>query len=89
MTESYVLGFAQNALIVVLMVAGPFLLISLLIGGVVSLIQAATQINDVTMTFVPKILAIGLVLLLLGSWMAQQLLSFSSNIFINLSSMIH
>jgi flagellar biosynthetic protein FliQ len=74
---------------VVFMVAGPFLLASLLIGGVVSLIQAATQISDVTMTFVPKIMAIGLLLLVLGSWMAQQLLSFTSNIFINLSSMIH
>lgn len=89
MTESYVLGFAQNALMVAFFVAGPFLLISLLIGSLISLFQAATQINEITLTFIPKIIAIGLILLFLGSWIAQKLVSFTSNIFMNLASMPH
>ena len=87
MTESYVLGFANNALMVAFFIAGPFLLISLVIGSLVSLFQAATQINEITMTFVPKIIALGLLLLILGSWIAQKLLSFTTDIFINLPSM--
>lgn len=78
MTESYVLSFAQNAVMVTLILALPVLLASLLIGSLVSLFQAATQINEVTLNFIPKILGIGLVLALLGSWMAQQLLAFTA-----------
>lgn len=89
MTESFVLNFAQNAVMVALILAAPVLVASLIIGSVVSLFQAATQINEVTLTFIPKILGIGLVLALFGSWMVQQMLSFTSNIFINLPNMLH
>jgi flagellar biosynthesis protein FliQ len=89
MTESYVLSLAQNAVTVVLMVAGPILLISLLIGSLISLVQAATQINEATMTFIPKMIGIIGVLLLLGSWMLQQLLVFTSNLFTSLPTLVH
>ncbi len=87
MTETYVLSFAQNAITVALILAAPVLGVSLLVGSLISLFQAATQINEVTLNFVPKIIAIGLVLLLLGSWMTQQLLTFTTNIFVNLPNM--
>jgi flagellar biosynthetic protein FliQ len=86
-TEGYVLAFAQKAMVLGLMLAGPALIVSMLVGSLVSLFQAATQIHEVTLNFVPKILAIGLVLLLLGSWMGQQLLSFTSGILIGLPDM--
>jgi flagellar biosynthetic protein FliQ len=87
MTEAYILDFAQSAVMVTLTLAAPVLLVSLLIGSLVSMFQAATQINEVTLTFIPKILGIGLTLALLGSWMTQQLLTFTANIFTNLSNM--
>jgi flagellar biosynthetic protein FliQ len=87
MSETFVLSFAQNAVTIALILAAPVLLVSLLVGSLISLFQAATQINEVTLNFVPKIIAIGLVLLLLGSWMTQQLLTFTTNIFINLPNM--
>jgi flagellar biosynthesis protein FliQ len=88
MTESYVLSLAQNAVTVMLILAGPILLISLIVGSLISLVQAATQINEVTLTFIPKMIAIGLVLALLGSWMLQRLLIYTSNIFTSLPNFV-
>ncbi len=89
MSETYVLSLSQNALMVALMVAGPVLIISLVIGSLVSLVQAATQINEVTLTFIPKIIGIALVFLLLGAWMLQQLVQFTVNLFQTLPSLVH
>jgi len=88
MTESFVLNLAQNAVVVMLVLAAPVLLVSLLVGSLISLIQAATQINEVTMTFIPKMIGIGLVLAVLGSWMFQQLLAFTANIMSSLPNMV-
>ena len=87
MTESFILTFAQNALTVTLTLAAPVLLVSLVIGSAISLFQAATQINEVTLNFVPKLIGVSLVLLLLGSWMAQQLLAFTANVFMSLPTL--
>jgi flagellar biosynthetic protein FliQ len=87
MTETYVLSLAQDALRITLLLAAPVLAISLVVGVIVSIFQAATQINEVTMTFIPKILGIGLVLALLGSWMGQQLLAFTTQIFTSIGSL--
>jgi flagellar biosynthetic protein FliQ len=89
MTESYVLSLAQSSVTLMLILAAPVLLVSLLVGSLISLVQAATQINEVTMTFIPKIVAIGLVLAFLGSWMIQQLLVFTTNIFNSLPTFVH
>lgn len=88
MTESYVLSLAQDAISITLLLAGPVLLVSLLIGSLVSLVQAATSINEATMTFVPKILGIVAVLLLLGSWMLQQILAFTTQLFNSLPGLV-
>jgi len=89
MTEAYVLTLGQNAIMMALLLAGPILLISLVVGSLISLIQAATQINEVTMTFIPKMIGIILVLLLLGSWMLQQMLVFTSNLFNSLPGLVN
>lgn len=89
MTEAYILSFAQNAVIVAVILTGPILLVSLLIGSLISMIQAATQINEVTLTFIPKIIGIGLVVAFLGSWMVQSLVTFTTTVFTNLPSMPH
>ncbi len=87
MTEAYVFGIAQNVLNLTLILAGPVLLISLLVGSLVSLFQAATQINEVTLNFVPKIIGVAILLMVLGSWMTQQLVSFTTNLFESLASL--
>jgi len=89
MTEAYVLTLGQNAIMMSLLLAGPILLISLVVGSLVSLVQAATQINEVTMTFLPKMIGIILVLLLLGSWMLQQMLVFTANLFNSLPGLVN
>jgi flagellar biosynthesis protein FliQ len=88
MDETYLITLGQNAITVMLIIAGPILLISLIIGTIISLIQAATQVNEVTMTFIPKIIGIGLVLILMGSWMAQQIIVFTTGIFNSLPNFV-
>jgi flagellar biosynthetic protein FliQ len=89
MTESYILSLAQNAITVILILSGPVLLVSMVIGILVSLVQAATQINEVTLTFVPKMIGIGLVLAFLGSWMLQTITTFTTTLFTSLPNLVH
>ena len=89
MTEAYVLTLGQNAIVMSLILAGPILLISLLIGSLVSLVQAATQINESTLIFIPKLLGIILVLIFLGSWMLQHAMTFTHELFISLPNLVH
>lgn len=89
MTEAYVLTLAKDAVMVMLVIAAPVLLVSLLVGSLISLVQAATQINEVTLTFIPKMISIGLVLALLGSWMMQNLIVFTTNLFNSLPNFVH
>jgi len=89
MTEAYALTLGRNAIMVALTLAGPILLLSLIIGSLVSLVQAATQINESTLIFIPKMIGVILVLLLLGSWMLQQAVTFTSSLFTSLPNLVH
>lgn len=88
MDEGMLITLAQNALVMTAMLAAPFLLVTLVIGSIISLIQAATQVNEFTLTFIPKIIGILVVLVLLGSWMIQQLLVYTTNLYNTLPSLI-
>lgn len=88
MSETVVLELAQSALQVALFVAAPLLLVSLLIGIVVSLVQVATSLQDVTLTFVPKIVAVGLALMLVGQWMIQTLIDFTHQLVSRIPGML-
>jgi flagellar biosynthetic protein FliQ len=89
MTEAYVLSMGQNAIVIALILSGPILLVSLVIGSLVSLVQAATQINESTLIFVPKLIGIVLVLVILGSWMLQQAMTFTHGLFTSLPNLVH
>ena len=89
MTEAYVLTLGKNAVMLALTLSGPILLISLILGSLVSLVQAATQINESTLIFIPKLIGVILVLLLLGSWMLQQAVTFTSGLFTSLPNLVH
>lgn len=81
-----VLDLARNALTITLELALPILLFSLLTGLVVSIFQAITQINEMTLAFVPKILAVFVAGVLFGPWMLNRLVSYMSNLLISLPS---
>ncbi len=88
MTEAFVMTLGRDALVMALMVAAPMLGVSLAVGLIISLFQAMTQINELTLTFVPKIVGFGIVLLLLGPWMLQQLIRFTAQILNMLPNMV-
>ena len=87
MNQNTVLYLAKEAIWVVLLVGGPILAISLIVGLVVSVFQAMTQIQEQTLSFIPKFLAIMLILLLLGPWMLTVLTSFTGNLFSQLPTL--
>jgi len=87
--EGVVLGLGREALWVALMVGGPILGISLVVGVVVSIIQAVTQVNEQTLTFVPKLVAVFVGLLIFGPWMMETMLGFSAGLFANMASYGH
>lgn len=81
MTESDVLSILREGFFVALKIAGPLLVVSMVLGIVVAIFQAATQIHEQTLTFVPKLLAIAVLMLVLGSWMITLLDDFFKMIF--------
>lgn len=84
MTPDMVKDILADAIKTFFLAAGPILLVSLVVGFIISLLQAVTQIQDFTLTFVPKILAVFLCLFLFLPWMASVLLSFTTRIIGNL-----
>ena len=81
MSDAAVINLAKDALITAFMVAAPILLVSLSIGLVVAVFQAMTQINEVTLTFVPKIFGVFAVAALLGPWMVGTMVSYTHRLF--------
>jgi flagellar biosynthesis protein FliQ len=89
MTEQFAIDIAQSAFWTALQIGGPLLACSLAIGMLVSIFQAVTQINEQTLSFVPKILAVSAALALLGPWMTTTLVGYMVNIFNSLPSLAH
>lgn len=88
MTESFVMTLGRDTLLLTFMLGAPLLGVSLIVGLIVSLFQAVTQINEMTLTFVPKVIGIGLVILILGSWMLQHIIHFTVRLFEMLPYMV-
>ncbi len=81
MDEAVVLEIATEAMLAAAKLAAPVLLTSLTIGLFVGLLQSATQLQEPTLAFVPKFIGVGLVLVLSGSWMLQELVTFTEELF--------
>ena len=88
MTESVVLALGNDALLVVLQVAGPMLVTSLVVGLFISIFQAVTQIQEMTLTFIPKILAVFAVGALAGAWILGVMVSYTSALLNNLPALV-
>lgn len=83
MTVDEIVAVASRALFLVIKVSAPVLLVSLTIGLIISIFQAVTSIQEQTLTFVPKIVSVFLVLILLGNWMLTQLSGFITELWTN------
>ena len=88
MDNSFALYLGRHTLETALLVATPLLLTCLVVGIVITLVQAVTSIRDMTLTIVPKLLAVGAVMLLFGNWMLQVALRFTSEIFLQIQNVI-
>ena len=81
MTPEFVIDLGRNAVKTVLLISSPMLLSGLIVGLLVSIFQAATQINEQTMTFIPKIVAVLVSLILFAPWIIRIMLAFTENVF--------
>ena len=88
MTQSDVVTILQQALYTIILVCAPMLLVSLIVGLIISIFQATTQINEQTLSFAPKIIAIVVTLIAFGPWMINKLMDFTYKLydFINLTA---
>ena len=86
MTPEFVVAIGRQSVELVLMLAAPMLICALVVGLLISIFQAATQINEQTMTFVPKIVAVLVSLIIFAPWMIQKLLSFTSGILVGIAT---
>lgn len=88
MTDTDVMNVAVQAMILGAKLAAPILLISLVIGFAISLLQAVTQVQEMTLTFVPKVIAVALVLLVAGNWMMNEAVTFTHELFTRLPELL-
>ncbi len=89
MTEQFAIDVAQKAFMIALQIGGPLLVVSLIVGMLVSVFQAVTQINEQSLSFVPKMLMIAGTLAMLGPWMAQTLITYMVSTFDSLATLAH
>jgi flagellar biosynthetic protein FliQ len=88
MDQNTAINMASQAMMLAMEVGGPLLLVGLAVGLVVSLFQAVTQIQEQTLSFIPKIVGIGLVIVVLGPWMLNQLVDYTQNLFLSIPGMV-
>src|ERR1022692_798693 len=88
MTPDSVMDLARHSLLVTAMIAAPLLVVSLIVGLVIGMLQAATQIHEATLSFIPKLLLLVLTLFVAGSWMLRMLTDFTHDLYANIPAMI-
>lgn len=88
MTPEFVIGFGRGAIEITLMLALPLLGLGLIVGLMISVFQATTQIQEMTLTFIPKILAIMTALIMFSPWMLNKIVTYTQNLIINIPTYI-
>ncbi len=81
MSDTAVLEIALQAILIAAKLCAPILLVTLAVGFGISLLQAVTQIQEVTLTFVPKLVAVAVVVLVAGNWMLAEMVGFTSDVY--------
>ncbi len=88
MTAEAVMDLTHRALLVTAMLAAPLLLVALITGLVIGMLQAATQINEATLSFIPKLLLLALTLMVAGPWMLRVLVDFTHDLYVGIPNAI-
>ena len=88
MNQDTVVNLATQAMTLALKVAGPLLLVGLVVGLVVSIFQAVTQIQEQSLSLIPKIAGVAVVIILLGPWMLGQLVAYTTALYTSIPSMV-
>ena len=88
MSPDFIVGFARQSIELTLIIVLPMLGIGLFVGVFISIVQAATQVQEMTLTFVPKILAIFIALLISFPWIMDKLVTFTRDLFLNIPTYI-
>ena len=88
MTQDYIIFLAREAVYAILLLSGPLLGTSLIVGLFISIFQATTQIQEQTLTFVPKIALVMISLVVFGPWMLNILIAFTTNLFMSIPNII-
>jgi flagellar biosynthetic protein FliQ len=88
MTPETVMTMGRTAMEITLLVSAPLLLIALIIGLVVSIFQAATQINEATLSFIPKLVGVFVALVIAGPWMLSVMLDYMRQVFTGIPNMV-
>jgi flagellar biosynthetic protein FliQ len=88
LTQDTVINLATQAMTLAFEVAGPILLVGLVIGLLVSLFQAVTQIQEQSLSFIPKIIGLAVVIVILGPWMLDRLINYASNLYMSIPSLL-
>jgi flagellar biosynthetic protein FliQ len=88
MTPENVMDLAHSTLLVTSMIAAPLLLVALIVGLVIGMLQAATQINEATLSFIPKLLLLVLTLFAVGPWILRVLVDFTHDLYANIPNVI-
>lgn len=89
MSPDYITSYIFEAMKVAILIASPVLLFGLAAGVIVSIFQAATQINEMTLVFIPKMLAVGLALLIFFPWIVKIIVTFTENVITGIPANIH
>ena len=89
MTEDFIVNLFREAFYTLMIISGPTLLVSLIVGLVLSVFQAATSIQEITLTFVPKMIVMAVVIVLTLPWILEVMISFTTNLFMQIPSLAH
>jgi flagellar biosynthetic protein FliQ len=89
MDTATVIELGRQSLLISIMVCAPLLIVALAVGVIIGVIQAATSINEMTLSFIPKLLALALVSLAFGSWQLSVLIDFTRSIFERIPTLFH
>jgi len=87
-TSQYVIALGKEAIMLTLMVSAPMLILGLIVGLAIAIFQAVTQIHEMTLTFVPKIIAVGLALLICFPWIINMMVGFTTRLFTSIPTLV-
>jgi flagellar biosynthetic protein FliQ len=87
-SDTSVIEIAVQAMIIIAKLASPVLIVSLAIGFAISLLQSVTQVQEVTLSFVPKLIGVGVVIVVSGNWMLAELVAFTEHLFAMLPTLL-